>query len=69
MTQTGIPYIQMRGGTSKGPYFRRADLPEDLDTLSEVLIAAVGSGHALNIDGIGGGGQGACGGSCRLLCR
>ena len=55
MTQTGIPYIQMRGGTSKGPYFRRTDLPEDLDTLSEVLISAVGSGHTLNIDGIGGG--------------
>lgn len=55
MTQTAIPYIHMRGGTSKGPYFRREDLPEDLDTLSEVLIAAVGSGHALNIDGIGGG--------------
>lgn len=55
MTQAGIPYIQMRGGTSKGPYFRRADLPENLDTLSEVLISAVGSGHALNIDGIGGG--------------
>lgn len=55
MTQTAIPYIYMRGGTSKGPYFRRKDLPEDLDTLSEVLIAAVGSGHTLNIDGIGGG--------------
>ncbi|MCP9483449.1 4-oxalomesaconate tautomerase [Shimia sp. CNT1-13L.2] len=55
MTQTAIPYIFMRGGTSKGPYFRREDLPEDLDTLSEVLISAVGSGHALNIDGIGGG--------------
>lgn len=55
MTQTGIPYIHMRGGTSKGPYFRREDLPEDLDTLSQVLISAVGSGHALNIDGIGGG--------------
>ncbi|PSL18100.1 4-oxalomesaconate tautomerase [Shimia abyssi] len=55
MTQTAIPYVHMRGGTSKGPYFRREDLPEDLDTLSEVLIAAVGSGHGLNIDGIGGG--------------
>ncbi|GGE62391.1 4-oxalomesaconate tautomerase [Actibacterium pelagium] len=55
MTQTGIPYIFMRGGTSKGPYFNRADLPEDLDTLAEVLISVVGSGHALNIDGIGGG--------------
>lgn len=45
----------MRGGTSRGPYFNRADLPEDLETLANVLIAAVGSGHPLNIDGIGGG--------------
>lgn len=55
MSQTAIPYFFMRGGTSRGPYFRRSDLPEDLDTLAEVLIAAVGAGHALNIDGIGGG--------------
>ncbi|MDG2258598.1 MAG: 4-oxalomesaconate tautomerase [Paracoccaceae bacterium] len=55
MTQTAIPYLFMRGGTSRGPYFRREDLPEDLETLSQVLIAAVGSGHRLNIDGIGGG--------------
>lgn len=33
----------------------RADLPEDLETLAEVLIAMLGSGHSLNIDGIGGG--------------
>lgn len=55
MSQTGIPFLFMRGGTSRGPYFRREDLPEDLETLAEVLIAAVGSGHPLNIDGIGGG--------------
>ena len=55
MRQTAIPYILMRGGTSRGPYFRRADLPEDLDELAQVLISALGSGHALNIDGIGGG--------------
>ena len=55
MKQTAIPYIFMRGGTSRGPYFRRADLPENLDELAQVLISAVGSGHALNIDGIGGG--------------
>jgi len=55
MTQTAIPFIFMRGGTSRGPYFRREDLPEDRDTLAAVLIAAVGSGHPLNIDGIGGG--------------
>ena len=55
MTQTAIPFLFMRGGTSRGPYFNRADLPEDRDLLAQVLIAAVGSGHPLNIDGIGGG--------------
>ena len=55
MSQTAIPYLFMRGGTSRGPYLNRADLPEDLDQLAEVLIAMVGSGHPLNIDGIGGG--------------
>lgn len=55
MTQTPIPYLFLRGGTSRGPYFRRTDLPEDRDRLSEVLLAVVGSGHPLNIDGIGGG--------------
>lgn len=55
MTQTAIPFLFMRGGTSRGPYFNRTDLPGDLDQLAKVLIAAVGSGHPLNIDGIGGG--------------
>ncbi|MTI03315.1 4-oxalomesaconate tautomerase [Roseibium sp. RKSG952] len=55
MTQTAIPYIFMRGGTSRGPYFRRSDLPEDLETLADVLVAALGAGQAINIDGIGGG--------------
>ncbi|AZQ68154.1 4-oxalomesaconate tautomerase [Silicimonas algicola] len=55
MTQTAIPYHFLRGGTSRGPYIRREDLPEDRDTLSEVLMAVVGAGHPLNIDGIGGG--------------
>lgn len=55
MIKTDIPCIFMRGGTSRGPYFNRADLPEDLDELAKVLISAVGAGHSLNIDGIGGG--------------
>lgn len=55
MTQTEIPFLFMRGGTSRGPYLNRADLPDDLETLAQVLIAIVGSGHPLNIDGIGGG--------------
>src|SRR5690606_33016064 len=55
MTQTPIPYLFMRGGSSRGPYFNRADLPEDRDALAEVLMAVVGAGHPHNIDGIGGG--------------
>lgn len=55
MSQTAIPFVFMRGGTSRGPYLNRSDLPEDLETLAEVLVAMVGSGHPLNIDGIGGG--------------
>ena len=53
--QKHIPCLFMRGGTSRGPYFNRGDLPQDLTALSRVLIAAVGAGHPLNIDGIGGG--------------
>lgn len=55
MTQTAILYLFMRGGTSRGPYFNRADLPADRDLLSEVLMAVIGAGQTLNIDGIGGG--------------
>lgn len=55
MTQTPIPFLLMRGGTSRGPYFLRPDLPEDKETLSEVLCAAVGAGNPRNIDGLGGG--------------
>ena len=53
--QTAIPFLFMRGGTSRGPYFRRADLPADRDVLTDILITAIGAGHPLNIDGIGGG--------------
>ncbi|MEO0990823.1 MAG: 4-oxalomesaconate tautomerase [Pseudomonadota bacterium] len=55
MSQTSIPFLFMRGGTSRGPYMNSVDLPEDREALSRVLVAIVGSGHPLNIDGIGGG--------------
>ena len=55
MTQTAIPYVFMRGGTSRGPFFDRSHLPSDQSTLADVLIAVMGAGHPLNIDGIGGG--------------
>jgi len=53
--QTEIPFLFMRGGTSRGLYFRAESLPADRITLAHVLRAALGSGHPLNIDGLGGG--------------
>jgi 4-oxalomesaconate tautomerase len=55
MTQQKIPYLFMRGGTSRGPYLNAADLPSDRDDIADVLLRIVGAGHPLNIDGIGGG--------------
>jgi 2-methylaconitate cis-trans-isomerase PrpF len=45
----------MRGGTSRGPYFLADDLPQDTAARDEILLSVMGSGHALEIDGIGGG--------------
>ncbi|HEY7246097.1 MAG TPA: 4-oxalomesaconate tautomerase [Xanthobacteraceae bacterium] len=50
-----IPCVLMRGGTSKGPYFLASDLPSDPKVRDQVLLAVMGSGHWLEIDGIGGG--------------
>src|SRR6202048_3535753 len=52
---TRIPCVLMRGGTSRGPFFVASDLPADPAARDEVLIAAMGSGHELQVDGIGGG--------------
>lgn len=55
MTQRPIPFLFLRGGTSRGPYFLRSDLPEDRDHLSRVLVSVVGAGNRRTIDGLGGG--------------
>lgn len=50
-----IPCMIMRGGTSRGPFLRMSDLPSGQDAQAEILLSLMGSGHALQIDGIGGG--------------
>lgn len=52
--QTGIPCSFYRGGTSKGPVFLAEDLPSDRAKLDRVLLAAMGSPHPRQIDGLGG---------------
>jgi 4-oxalomesaconate tautomerase len=54
-SSSGIPCMQMRGGTSRGLYFVAADLPADAAERDALLIAVMGSGHPLQINGIGGG--------------
>ena len=53
-SQTGIPCTLMRGGTSKGPFFLASDLPGDAQLRDRVLLAAMGSPDARQIDGVGG---------------
>ncbi len=52
--QTSIPCVIMRGGTSRGPFFLQSDLPSDVKTRDAVLLAAMGSPHDYQVDGIGG---------------
>lgn len=49
-----IPCLLMRGGTSKGPYFKAEDLPSDIEGRDRVLLAVMGSPDLRQIDGLGG---------------
>jgi 4-oxalomesaconate tautomerase len=51
--QTPIRCFLMRGGSSKGLYFRKEDLPADAALRDRVIVAAMGS-DARQIDGAGG---------------
>lgn len=55
MIPLSIPCALMRGGTSRGPVFLARDLPADIAERDAVLISAMGAGHELQIDGLGGG--------------
>lgn len=53
--QMRIPCVLMRGGTSRGPFFLAAHLPEDPQQRDALLLSALGSPHPMQLDGIGGG--------------
>jgi 2-methylaconitate cis-trans-isomerase PrpF len=54
MEQTMVPCVIMRGGTSKGLYFHRDDLPPEGAERDRVLKRLMGSPDILQIDGLGG---------------
>jgi 4-oxalomesaconate tautomerase len=50
-----VPAMWMRGGTSKGLYFLKNDLPSNKVERDEFLLSIFGSPDKLQINGIGGG--------------
>lgn len=54
MSDSGIPCLWMRGGTSKGAYFLASDLPADPAARDALLLRIMGSPDPRQIDGIGG---------------
>lgn len=57
MSQLKIPAVLMRGGTSKGLFFRADSLPQNAEQCNRILLRAIGSPdpYGKQIDGIGGG--------------
>ena len=54
MLMTSAPAMWMRGGTSKGGYFLRDDLPAETAARDAFLLAVMGSPDPNQIDGMGG---------------
>lgn len=55
--QTSIPFMQIRGGSSKGVFFNAKDLPSNETARDQVILAAmegVGVGDPRQVDGLGG---------------
>ena len=57
MSQIALPAVFMRGGTSKGLFFHRRDLPAERADWDALFLAALGSPdpHGRQLDGMGGG--------------
>lgn len=54
MSQLAIPCMLIRGGTSKGAYFLRDDLPAEVAARDAFLLAVMGSPDKRQVDGLGG---------------
>ncbi len=52
--QIKIPCMFIRGGTSRGPYFLKDDLPSNPVERDKILLAVMGSPDLRQIDGLGG---------------
>lgn len=50
-----IPIAIYRGGTSRAIFFHEKDLPKSIAEQDQIIIEAIGSGHSLQVNGLGGG--------------
>ena len=53
MAYESVPFMQIRGGSSKGIYFDKNDLPHDENLRNEIILSIVGR-DSRQIDGLGG---------------
>ncbi len=49
-----LPFVLMRGGTSKAVFLRGSDLPQDVDERDATILSLFGSPDPRQIDGLGG---------------
>lgn len=54
MAQKSIPCVIMRGGTSKGVFLHKKDLPSDVAEWDKIVLKIFGSPDPMQIDGLGG---------------
>lgn len=55
MGQRAVTAALIRGGTSKGAFFRREDMPSDESSWDRLLLESFGSPDPSQVDGVGGG--------------
>ncbi|MBI3936327.1 MAG: 4-oxalomesaconate tautomerase, partial [Betaproteobacteria bacterium] len=48
-----LPFVLMRGGTSRGVFFRAGSIPGERAQLSALLLDVMGSPDRRQIDGLG----------------
>lgn len=54
MAQTSVPCSVYRGGTSKGLFFQKKDLPEDIQARNKIFLHGIDSYNPSQMDGLGG---------------
>lgn len=52
--QVPLPFVLMRGGTSKAVFLREADLPKNREARDALILAVFGSPDPRQVDGLGG---------------